>query len=94
MNNNDMEIMGINSTRTEDGKVNTTLQVSYAFPAYYNSPEKGRTCQGCKVESIFCGTYDCSALKVGMKIKVYYDRAVSSSKGTFQNVSLIQIVSK
>lgn len=89
-----MRIVGIQYGKNASGMTTTTLHVTSKFDDYYNNVDAGRKAVGEKVETIYAGTYDCSALKVGAEITVYYDKAVTSSKGTFQNVSLIQIVGK
>lgn len=91
---NVMVIVGINSTRNEDGRTSTTLQVLDAYPDYYNNPDKGRTCVGQKVESVYVGQYDCTGLKVGMEVEVLYDKAVSTKTGVYQLVRRIEIISK
>ncbi len=91
-----MRIVGIQYGKNASGMTTTTLHVTTKFDDYYNNAEAGRKAVGERVKTIYAGTYDCSALalKVGTEITVYYDEAVTTSKGTFQNVSLIQIDSK
>lgn len=88
-----MKIVGISTTRKED-RVTTTLYVTCPFDSYYNSPENGRSCQGEKVDSIYVGEYDCKNLKLGTEIEVYYDKAISSKNGVYQQIKLIQPISK
>lgn len=93
----EMKIIGINSTKSEDGRINTTLHVADSFPDYYNNPEKGRSCIGQRVDSIYVGDYDPATLRTlrpGMEVEIYYDKAVTSSKGTFQSVKKIEVISK
>ena len=87
-----MKIIGINSTKSEDGRVSSTLHVAEGFPDYYNAPEKGRICVGQRVDSIYVGSYDCSALKVGMEVDISYEKAVSTKTGVFQPIKRIEIV--
>lgn len=87
-----MTILGINFTTNTDGVTTTTLQVSEDYNSYYNNPEAGRHCVGRKVESIYVGNYDCSALKVGMEIEIMYDRAISTKNGIYQPVKKIDIL--
>lgn len=89
-----MKIIGINSTKTEDGRINTTLHVADVFQDYYNNSEKGRTCVGQRVDSIYVGPYDCTGLKVGMEVEIYYDKAVSTKNGVYQPIKRIEVVSK
>lgn len=89
-----MKIIGINSTKTEDGRITATLHVADTFPDYYNNPEKGRSCVGQKVDSIYIGTYDCTAFKPGMEIEVLYDKAVSTKNGVYQPIKRIEIIGK
>lgn len=88
-----MRIIGINTTRTEDGRTNTTLHVAEEFPDYYNNPEKGRSCVGQRADSIYVGTYDCSAFKPNMEIEILFDRAVSTKNGVYQPIKRIEVVS-
>jgi len=88
-----MRILGINSTRNE-GRITTTLHVAGDFPDYYSSPEEGRTCVGQRVDSIYVGPYDCTGLKVGMEVEIYYDKAVSTKNGVYQPIKRIEVVSK
>ena len=48
----------------------------FLFPDYYNDPEKGRSCVGQRVGSIYVGDYDRTAIKPGMEVEIYYDKAV------------------
>lgn len=89
-----MKILGKNTTKSGDGRTSTTLHVADAFPDYYNNPEKGRSCVGQRVDSIYVGDYDCTALRPGMEVEIYYDKAVTSSKGTFQSVKKIEVINK
>jgi len=88
------QIIGINQAESEHGTVSTTLQLASEFDAYYDNPDAGRTCEGLKAESVYVGSYDCSKLKVGQEIEIFYDKAITTAKGTFQPVKKIEIVSK
>ena len=87
-----MKIVGISRTKTEDGRIKSTVHIEEDFPGYYNNPEKGRWCVGQKVDSIYVGDYDCTALKPGMEVEIYYDKAVTTKTGFFQPVKRIEIV--
>ena len=46
---------------------------------------------GQKAESIYAGYYDCSQLKVGDEIEIYYDKAMTLKSGkTFQTIKKIE----
>ena len=53
----------------------------FLFPDYYNDPEKGRSCVGQRVSSIYVGDYDRTAIKPGMEVEIYYDKAVPTKEG-------------
>lgn len=89
-----MKLVGLNYTTNSDGCRITTLQVTDQYNAYYSNAEAGRGCAGVKVESIYVGDIDCSGLKIGMDIEVIYDKAITTSKGTFQGIKRIDILSK
>lgn len=86
------KIVGFNYTTNENGIKNTTLHLEEDFPEYYSKPEAGRSCAGKKVSTVYVGEYDCTNLKIGNDIEIYYDKAISTKTGTFQPVKLIQIV--
>lgn len=88
------KIIGMSAVRREDGRIYTTLYLSSPFESYFNSPENGRSCQGEMVDKVYVADYDCKNLKVGMEINIFYDKAVSSKKGVFQQIVLIQPVTK
>lgn len=52
----------------------------FLFPDYYNDPEKGRSCVGQRVGSIYVGDYDRTAIKPGMEVEIYYDKAVPTKE--------------
>lgn len=88
-----MIIVGISSNES-GGRKSTTLHVLSEFDAYQNNPEVGRTCEGQKAESIYVGNYDCSELELGQEIEIYYGKAITTAKGTFQPVALIRVLSE
>lgn len=88
-----MFIVGISSNES-GGRKSTTLHVLSEFDAYQNNPEAGRTCEGQKAESIYVGNYDCSELELGQEIEIYYGKAITTAKGTFQPVALIRVLSE
>ena len=47
---------------------------------------------GKRTEAIYVGSYDISDLEIGMEIEIYYDKAVSTAKGTFQTVKKIIVL--
>lgn len=87
-----MKLIGLHYTTNAKGERSTTLQVTDKYDAYYSNVEAGRGCSGEKVESIYVGSYDCSALKVGMEIEISYERAITTAKGTFQQIKRIDII--
>lgn len=87
-----MTLMGMNYTTSENGQKNTTLQVADDYAEYYNNPAAGRGCVGKRVDSVYVGGYNCSALKVGMEIEILYDKAIQTAKGTFQVVKRIEVI--
>ena len=88
-----MQLVGISSYEN-GGKKSSTLHVLREFDAYQDNPAAGRTCEGQCAESIYVGSYDCSGLEVGQDIEIYYGKAVTTAKGTFQPVALIRILSE
>lgn len=89
-----MTLLGMNNSTNTNGQKVTTLHVADDFNSYYTNADAGRNCVGKKVDTIYVGSYDCSNLKVGMEIDISYDKAVTSSKGTFQTVKRIDIINK
>jgi hypothetical protein len=89
-----MHLVGFNYTTNADGHKNTTLQVTDNYNPYYSNVEAGRGCMGVKVDSIYVGNIDCSALKIGMDIDIVYDKAITTARGTFQPIKRIEVVSK
>lgn len=89
-----MTIIGMNQTRNAEGGYNTTLHVADDFNTYYQNEEAGRRCVGQKVDSIYVGDYDCSALKVGMSVEISYDKAISTKTGIYQPIKRIEVMNK
>ena len=88
-----MTIVGI-VTSERGGKNSTTLHVVGDFDAYQLNPDSGYICQGQTAESIYVGGHDCSGLEVGQEIEIYYGKAITTAKGTFQPVALIRVLSE
>lgn len=86
-------IMGISITESTNGRVSSTLHLASDFSEFQDNPEEGRSCIGKKAETVYCGGYDCSALKVGMEVEVYYDKAISTPRGSFQPIKRIEVLS-
>lgn len=89
-----MTIIGMNQSKNAEGGYNTTLHVADDFNAYYQNTEAGRRCAGQKVDTIYVGNFDCSALKVGMCIEIAYDKAISTKNGIYQPIKRIDVISK
>lgn len=87
-----MRLVGYNYTKNPNGGKNTTLQVTDDYNTYYSDADAGRGCMGVKVDSIYVGDIDCSALKIGMDIDILYDKAITTTKGTFQPIKRIDII--
>ena len=90
--NIEMKILGITSTVLEGGQKSYTLHTAESFPAYANDISKGRSAEGQRVEAVYIGNYDCSNLKIGMEIEIYFDKAITTNKGTFQTVKKIEVL--
>lgn len=86
------KVIGIAKTINEKGVTNTTLDTCEEYPPYFSNAEAGRTCDGVMVERIYVGAYDCSKIKVGMFIDISYDKAITTSKGTYQPIKRIDIM--
>lgn len=89
-----MTVLGMSHTINAKGETTTTLHVSDEFSQFHADIKAGRSCVGKRVETIYAGTYNCTALKVGMEIEVMYDKAITTAKGVFQPVKHIDILSK
>jgi len=79
-----MKLIGISYSTNEQGKKSYNLYVADDFNDYNRDAAAGRGCEGQLCDRIYAGTYDCSTLKVGMEIAVLYDKAIVTTKGTFQ----------
>ena len=87
-----MQIIGINSNTSDEGRKFSTLHLTEEFDAYYNDPSAGRSATGKRVESVYVGEYDVSRLKPGMNVSIYYDKAMKTRKGDiFQPVKEIVV---
>ncbi len=89
-----MTVLGIQNSKTKSGTKVTTLHVSEDFESYYTDKDKGRECAGKRVESIYVGEYDCTDIKIGSEIEVFYGKAVSTPRGTFSPIRKIEVVAK
>lgn len=87
-----MYIVGINYSTNSNGQKVSTIYVTEPFEPYYTNVEAGRSCIGEKTESIYVGDYDCSNLEIGMEIEIFYDKAISTKKGTYQPIKKIDII--
>ncbi len=85
-------IVGISVYENGD-KTSTTLHVLSDFDSYHNNPESGRSCEGQKAESIYVGSYDCSDLEIGQTIEIFYGKAITTAKGTYQPIAMIRVLS-
>lgn len=86
------KIIGIASTTNEKGEISYTLHLCDEFPEYANEIAKGKKAIGQKVETVYAAKYDCSKLKIGDEIIIYYDRAITTSKGTYQCIKKIDLI--
>ncbi|MBP1561762.1 MAG: hypothetical protein J6C96_11075 [Oscillospiraceae bacterium] len=82
----------IKSSDNSKNEFNYTLHVMDKFPEYLTNSDSGRGCSGMMVSTVYAGNYDCKDIKPGMEIEIYFDKAVSTSKGVFQTVKKIEIV--
>lgn len=91
-----MTLVGINSTVNANGVKVHTLHGLEEFDNYYNNPDSGRICLGKKAVSVYVGDYDVlgAGIKPGSEIEIYYDKAITTAKGTFQPIKRIDIISK
>ena len=87
-----MKLIGISSIANEAGEKSYRLYIAEPFPDYANDAEKGRHAIGSKADGLYVGKYDCSKLKVGDEIEVYFDKAVTTKTGTFQPVKKIEVI--
>lgn len=89
-----MKIIGIVKSVNKNGEAVFTLHCTDAFAPYENDAEKGKSAVGVKTQSVYAGTYDCSKIKLGSEIEIYYDRAITTTSGTFQTIKKIEVVSQ
>lgn len=89
-----MKIVGMNHSTNADGQKTTKIHGAEEFNFYYTNTESGRGCIDMKVDSIYVGTFDCPGFKVGMEIEILYDKAITTTKGTFQTIKRIDVVTK
>lgn len=87
-----MMIIGISYYMNKNSERTYTLHVSEPFEAYFSSDDGSRGCVGQKTDSIFVGNYDCSTLKPGMEIDIFFDRAISTRSGSYQPVKRIDVI--
>ena len=88
------KVLGFHYTTNEAGNRSTTLHLEEDFPVYYSNTEAGRNCSGKRVSTVYVGSYDCSAIKVGSEIEIYYDKAIQTKNGSFQPIKMIEVLSK
>ena len=86
------KLIGKSWSETKSGKIGFTLYLEEDFSAYYKDPTNGRGCVGKSCSSIYVADYDCSTLEVGAEIEIYYDRAVTTTKGVYQSIKSIEVV--
>ena len=61
------------------------------FEPFYKDEDGTKGFVGKRAESIYAGYYDCSQLKVGDEIEIYYDKAMTLKSGkTFQTIKKIE----
>lgn len=88
-----MEIVGIQTNVKPNGEYTTTLHCIEPFESYYTDVQSGRNAVGNKAVSIYVGTYDCSDLKVGMSIEIFYGQPMTGKGGkAYAPVKLIQVI--
>lgn len=87
-----MELVGLNWSVNGSGNKVYTLHVAEMYGAYFSDAANGRGCVGMRTEEVYAGNVDCSHLKPGMQIDILYDRAVTTSKGTFQVVKRVEVI--
>ena len=87
-----MELIGLSWSLNGHGNKVYTLHVAEEYGAYFKDAANGRGCMGMRTEEVYAGTVDCSYLKPGMQIDILFDRAITTSKGTFQAVKRVEII--
>lgn len=88
------KLVGMNFSKNAEGIVKTTLQLNEDYSSYYSDKDAGRGCIGQKANSVYVGDYDCSALKIGMEIEIYYGETITTAKGSFAPIKKIEVVTK
>lgn len=86
------KVIGKHFSKNAEGKNVTTLHLADDFDLFYSDSTKGRGCEGQKVESVYVGTVDVSKIKVGMDVEIIYDKAITTSKGTFSPIKRVGIL--
>lgn len=90
MRGKNMKLVGMNFSVKENGKT-TTLYVEQDFEPFYKEEDGTKGFVGKKAESIYAGYYDCSKLKVGDEIEIYYGKAITTKSGKpFQTIKKIE----
>lgn len=89
-----MKVVGISHTTNANGVKNFTIYGTDEFEPYYNNQAEGRCAKGVRACSVYVGAYDCSDIPIGAVVEIYYDKAITTAKGTFQQVKRIDIISK
>lgn len=85
-------IIGILSN-TKNGATTSTLHLAEDPSEFHN--RDGRKALGKVVSTVYVGEYDCSALRVGQEVEIFFSQAFKSNTGNvFQQVKLIQPISK
>ena len=87
-----LNVIGKSWSINSAGEKLTTLYVSEPFGTYYYNGE-GRGAEGEACQSIYVGNMDCSSIKPGTSIEVYYGQAVRTKDGrSFQPVKKIEVI--
>lgn len=89
-----MIVVGMSyTTNAETGMRNTTLYVTDDFEPYFSSEDGKRGCMGVCTEKIYVGSVDCKNIKLGCRIDISYDKAVTLRNGnTFQPVKRVDVI--
>lgn len=88
------KIVGISGSISEDGRRFTTIHGMCDFEDYYHNPETNRFCEGKQVEKINAGSFDCSNIRVGQNVEIYYSKAIQTKNGLYQPISSIIVADK
>lgn len=90
-----MKVLGIQRS-FKNGKSATTLHTESEFAEWLKDEAAGRSAIGKQVETIYVGDYDCSSLKVGDSVEIYFSQAFKNGAtgAVYQQVKLIQVVNK